>query len=154
VFDTRRYRSETQKAENDLNESLSAFFMSCKMWLVSRSTLNLRRRLRHPQLCLRAQPASDAIALCPEERGVKRDGNLLSRWLTSPPEACFWLLPTISYFHAGVVQVLFDAWHGVVAVVDHGGDEGGIGLAVGEDLPEVFGLSGAAGGDDGDVHGL
>jgi len=31
--------------------------------------------------------ALKAAAFCPEERGAKRSGNQLSRWLTSPPEA-------------------------------------------------------------------
>jgi len=37
----------------------------------------------------RAKPEPKALALWPEERGTKRKGNMLSRWLTSPPEAGF-----------------------------------------------------------------
>ncbi|BCS98935.1 hypothetical protein DSLASN_45670 [Desulfoluna limicola] len=39
---------------------------------------------------------ANADALCHEERGEKRIVNQLSRWLTSPPEACF-SLSTIAY---------------------------------------------------------
>ncbi|BCS97801.1 hypothetical protein DSLASN_34330 [Desulfoluna limicola] len=47
---------------------------------------NLRQHLNNLKHWRRAQPAANAIAICPEERRAKRDGNPLSRWLTSPPE--------------------------------------------------------------------
>jgi hypothetical protein len=39
------------------------------------------------QSWLNLKPKANVI--CPEERGAKRICNLLSRWHTLPPEACF-----------------------------------------------------------------
>ncbi|BCS97843.1 hypothetical protein DSLASN_34750 [Desulfoluna limicola] len=39
----------------------------------------------------------NASLLWTEERGTKRTGYQLSRWLTSPPEACFSTLPQAFY---------------------------------------------------------
>ncbi len=36
--------------------------------------------------------AKKAKALCPEERGAERFRKMLSRWLTLPPEAFFYLI--------------------------------------------------------------
>src|ERR1039458_6280629 len=54
---------------------------------------------------------------------------------------------------AGLLQRLFQLLHGVSAVVENGSREGGVGLAFGQDLDEVLGLAGAAGGDDGNAGG-
>gem|GEM_PF-4014888 len=56
----------------------------------------------------RAQPAANAIAICPEERGGKRNGNKLSRWLTSPPEAASLKMPPAALPGAKLLKSLIN----------------------------------------------
>lgn len=51
-------------------------------------------------------------------------------------------------------EVMFDFGDGVFAEVEDAGGEGGVGVAGGEDLVDVFGGASAAGGDDGDADGV
>jgi TPP-dependent trihydroxycyclohexane-1,2-dione (THcHDO) dehydratase len=47
-------------------------------------------------------------------------------------------LPVTSYLDTLMVHVLLDFFYGVVAIVGHGGDQGRVGLALGDYLGQVL----------------
>src|SRR5208337_4561578 len=63
-------------------------------------------------------------------------------------------LPGEPYGDPALLEILLDFLDSVILVMDHGGNEGRVGPALGQDCIEMLRGAGPAGGDDRDGHGL